>query len=295
MTTTRQRPGLGRIQHHDPRNLAYAHGVLPRSAIQSVVWARHTPILDQGSLGSCTGQALTGALGTDSKGRTAAAQVTVQTDSKGIFTAGSYTLDEDFAVLAYELNTRLDGIKGQYKPDDTGSSGPACGKTAKALGLASGYTHAFSYDALRSALQSGPVLIGIPWYNSMFNPENDGRIPVDTSSGLAGGHELLVREYDAVNDRVWADNSWGLSWGVRGRGYLDGAALRALLSDGGDVTVLAFTTGPVPTPPPSPAPATDPRMARAAALVQEADGLMQALVHDTKTGEARTEQRGETQ
>ena len=284
MTTSRPHPGLGRIQHHDPRNLDYAHGVLPKSAIQSVTWARHTPILDQGSLGSCTGNALTGALGTDSKGRTATAQVTVQADSKGIFTAGTYTLDEDFAVRAYELNTRLDSIKGQYKPDDTGSSGPACGKTAKALGLAAGYTHAFTYDALRSALQSGPVLIGIPWYESMFTPQSDGRITVDTASALAGGHELLVREYDAVGDRVWVDNSWGLSWGVRGRGYFNGADLRTLLADGGDVTVLAFTTGPAPTPPPSPAPATDPRLARAAALVQEADGLMQALVHETITG-----------
>lgn len=283
MTTFQPRPGLGRIQHHDPRNLDYAHGVLPKSAIHSVVWARHTPILDQKNVGSCTGNALTGALGTDSKDRTATAQVTVKADGKGIFKAGTYTLDESFAVLAYELNTRLDGIKGQYKPDDTGSSGPACGKTAKALGLATGYTHAFTYDALRSALQTGPVLIGIPWYESMFTPARDGHIPVDKKSGLAGGHELLVREYDAVKDRVWVDNSWGLSWGVRGRGYLNGADLRALLSDGGDVTVLAFTTGAAPTPPLSPALATDPRLARAAALVQEADGLMQALVNDTTT------------
>lgn len=47
--STPQRPGLGRIQHHDPRNLNYAHGVLPKSAIKSVAWARHTPILDQGA------------------------------------------------------------------------------------------------------------------------------------------------------------------------------------------------------------------------------------------------------
>lgn len=267
MPTTPQRPGLGRIQHHDPRNLGYAHGVLPKSAIQSVVWARHTPILDQGQLGSCTGNALTGALGTDSAGRTATAQVTVTADSKGIFKAGTYTLDEPFAVMAYELNTRLDDIKGQYKPDDTGSSGPACGKTAKALGLATGYTHAFTYDALRSALQAGPVLIGIDWYNSMFDPQADGRIVVDKVSGLAGGHELMIREYDAVKDVAWVDNSWGLSWGVNGRGYFTGSDLRTLLSDGGDVTVLAFTTAPVPTPPPSPtpspAPGLDPHLVQA--------------------------------
>jgi hypothetical protein len=280
MTAPPQRPGLGRIQHHDPRNLAYAHGVLPTSAIQSAVWARHTPILDQGQLGSCTGNALTGALGTDSAGRTASAQVTVKADSKGIFKAGTYTLDEDFAVLAYELNTRLDGIKGQYRPDDTGSSGPACGKTAQQLGLTAGYTHAFTYDALRSALQTGPVLIGIPWYNSMFDPKSDGQIVVVTSSGLAGGHELLIREYDAVNDCVWADNSWGVSWGVQGRGYLRGADLRALLSDGGDVTVLAFAAAPVPSPPPSPTPAADPRLVQAVPFLTKGMALVEEWAHD---------------
>lgn len=273
MTTANPRPGLGRIQHHDPRNLNYAHSVLPKSAIKSVTWARHTPILDQGSIGSCTGNALTGALGTDSAGRTATAQVTVKADSKNIFKASTYTLDENFAVMAYELNTRLDDIKGQYKPDDTGSSGPACGKTAQALGLASGYTHAFSYDALRSALQAGPVLIGIPWYNSMFDPQADGQIAVDKTSGLAGGHELMIREYDAVKDVAWVDNSWGLSWGVNGRGYFKGADLRALLADGGDVTVLTFVKDPVPTPPsppaPSPAPGLDPRLVQVAMLMDE--------------------------
>jgi hypothetical protein len=278
--TTPQRPGLGRIQHHDPRNLAYAHGVLPKSAIKSVTWTRRTPILDQGQLGSCTGNALTGALGTDSAGRTATAQIAVKADSKGIFTAGTYTLDEQFAVMAYELNTRLDNIHGQYKPDDTGSSGPACGKTAQQLGVATGYTHAFSYDALRSALQTGPALIGIPWYQSMFDPKSDGQIVVDTASGLAGGHELMVREYDAVNDLVWVDNSWGLSWGVNGRGYFAGADLRKLLSDGGDVTVLAFTTTPAPTPPPSPTPAPDPRLVEALPLLAKGVGLMQAWAHD---------------
>jgi hypothetical protein len=279
-STTPQRPGLGRIQHHDPRNLAFAHGVLPKSAIQSVAWARHTPILDQGQLGSCTGNALTGALGTDSAGRTAATHVTVTADSKGIFKAGRYPLDETFAVLAYELNTRLDDITGQYKPDDTGSSGPACGKTAKALGLAAGYTHAFSYDALRSALQSGPALIGIDWYNSMFDPKPDGQIVVDKTSGLAGGHELLIREYDAVNDIAWADNSWSTSWGVQGRGYFRGADLRALLADGGDVTVLAFTAAPIPVPTPPPAP-TPPATPPVDPRLLQALGLMEAWAHDT--------------
>lgn len=275
------RPGhhLGRHVEHDPRSLRYAHGVLPTSAIQPVSWTRRIPILNQGDLGACTGNALTGVLGTDSAGRTATSTVTVAADSKGIFTAGPYILDESFATLAYELNTRLDSIRGQYPPDDTGSSGIACGKTGQQLGLLAGYTHAFSLDALKSALQTGAVMIGIVWLNSMFDPEADGTITVDQSSGVAGGHELVVSGWDGARFRL--DNSWGTSWGDKGSGWVSEADMRWLLSQDGDVTVPQFVTvpqpTPVPSPPPSPTPAPGPAVD--SRLVEALD-LMQAWAHD---------------
>jgi hypothetical protein len=55
---------LGRHVNHDSRNYAYALPVLPKAAIQTVHWQRAIPILDQGQLGSCTGNAGTGFLGT---------------------------------------------------------------------------------------------------------------------------------------------------------------------------------------------------------------------------------------
>lgn len=271
------RPGrfLGRHVEHDPRSLRYAHGVLPASAVSPVSWARRIPMLDQGELGSCTGNALTGVLGTDSAGRTATARVMVAADSKGVFTAGAYPLDEAFATLAYELNTRLDSIRGQYPPDDTGSSGIACGKTGQQLGLFTGYTHAFSLDALKSALQSGAVMIGIVWLNSMFDPKADGTIVVDKTSGVAGGHELVVSAWDGARFRL--DNSWGTSWGDHGSGWVSEADMAWLLEQDGDVTVPQFVTAPTPTPvpspPPSPTPAPvpvpDPRLVQARALMDE--------------------------
>lgn len=275
----RHRPGqhLGRHVEHDPRSLRYAHGVLPASAIQPVSWTRRIPILDQGDLGSCTGNALTGVLGTDSAGRTATGTVAVVADVKGVFTAGVYALDESFATLAYELNTHLDSVRGQYPPDDTGSSGIACGKTGQQLGLLTGYTHAFSLDALKSALQTSAVMIGIVWLNSMFDPKSDGTVVVDQSSGVAGGHELVVSAWDGSRFRL--DNSWGASWGDAGSGWVSEADMRWLLSQDGDVTVPQFVTAPtpVPSPPPSPAPSADPR------LVQALD-LMQAWAHDNGIG-----------
>jgi hypothetical protein len=255
---------LGRHIEHDPRSLAYAHGVLPQSAIKTVEWTRRIPILDQGSLGSCTGNAGTGVLGTDSAGRTASTTVTITpagaAASHGLFTAGEHALDEAFAVALYSLATILDGVSGQYPPTDTGSTGLGVAKALKALGLAGSYTHAFSTAALNSALQTSPVMIGIPWLKSMFDTATDGRILVDHTSGIAGGHELELCRYDASTGEYWVPNSWNTSWGDKGWAYFTAADLTWLLSQQGDVTVPAWATAPTPTPGPS-----DPDMAMALA------------------------------
>jgi hypothetical protein len=261
----RDRPyRLGRHVEHDPRSLAYAHGVLPKNAIKSVEWTRRIPILDQGNLGSCTGNAGTGVLGTDSAGRTASTTITISAAgaaaSHGLFTAGEHPLDEAFAVKLYSLATILDGISGQYPPTDTGSTGIGVAKALKALGLATGYTHAFSIAALNSALQSGPVMIGIEWLQSMFDTKSDGRIVVDTSSDVAGGHELELSKFDASAGEYWVPNSWNTSWGDKGWAYLTTADLTWLLSQRGDVTVPALVAAPQPTPTPA-----DPDMALALA------------------------------
>lgn len=249
---------FGRHVEHDLRSLAYAHGVLPDYALQPVQWTRRIPILNQGQVGSCTGNAFTGVLGTDSLGRTAPTSVTVKADSKGVFSAGTYTLDEQFALLAYTLNTKLDNIPGDMPGKDTGSSGVAAGKTGQQLGLLAGYTHAFSLAALKSALQNGPVMIGIVWLNSMFDPDGAGVIPVDKNSGVAGGHELVVSGWDGRHFRL--DNSWGTSWGQQGSGFLTEADMQWLLSQQGDVTVPAYSIAPIPTPTPA-----DPDLAMALA------------------------------
>ncbi|MCX5209825.1 hypothetical protein OG689_11065 [Kitasatospora sp. NBC_00240] len=260
---------FGRHVEHDPRSLRHAHGVLPKSALRSVNWERRAPILDQGEIGSCTGNAATGLLATDSAGRQATTSVTIgaagAAASRGLFAAGEHTLNEAFAVHLYSLATVLDDIPGSYPPTDTGSSGLGAAKALKTLGLATGYTHAFSIAAVASALQAGPVLLGIPWLQSMFEPAADGRIVVYKTSKVAGGHELEITGWDAGTDRYWLTNSWGDSWGQSGRGYLAAADLAWLLSQQGDVTVPVLSTAPVPVPAPTPA---DPDAALAAAARQ---------------------------
>lgn len=240
----RHRPGqhLGRHIEHDPRSLAYAHGVLPASAIQSADWTRRAPIFDQGQLGSCTGNAAAGLVGTDSAARTGATSVTVN--------GAEAPVDEALAVRVYSLATQLDTFSGAYPPDDTGSSGLGAAKALVRLGLATSYLHAFSLDALKSALQSGPVMAGTVWLNSMFDPTAAGNLTVDRHSGVAGGHEYVISAYDARSRQFRVDNSWGTSWGVGGSAWLLEADVQWLLSQDGDVTVPAVVTAPVPAPVP---------------------------------------------
>ncbi|GAA2760700.1 hypothetical protein [Actinopolymorpha rutila] len=274
----RQDPRLGRHVEHDERSLAYAVGVLPRSAIKTVHWDRRIGILDQGNLGSCTGNAGTGLIGTDSTARQGLVKVDITADgaaaSQGTFTVGSYPLDEDFAVRLYSLASRLDEFPGNYPPDDTGSSGLGVAKALKALGLATSYQHAFSLNALNATLQTAPVMIGIPWLNSMFEPDSNGLITVDKSSGIAGGHELEVNGLDVDANTYTLTNSWGTGWGVDGVGYLKSADLKWLLSQQGDVTVPTWAlVTPDPKPDPDPGTADDTHLWEVAKQWAAAKGL----------------------
>jgi C1A family cysteine protease len=233
-------PRLGRHVHHDERSLHYIHEILHPSERKSVEWTRRIPILNQGNVGSCTGNALTGVLGTDSLDRTATAEVAVKADQWKIFEAGSVTLDEAFADKAYQMNTRNDDCEGTYLPDDTGSSGLAAGKTGQQLGLLSGYTHAMSMVGLESAIQKSAVMLGIVWYNSMFEPDSNGHLTVNPDSGVGGGHEIECRGWSKEHGLWLLDNSWDTSWGDNGSCYVKTKDMALLLSQSGDVTVPVF-------------------------------------------------------
>lgn len=227
-------PRLGRHILHDSESRRYVFDTTGLE-ISSVAHPRHIPILDQGQVGSCTGNAGIGNLGSDP----------MYADGQVL---GKYTLNEPGALHLYSDAEDIDG-DGPYPPNDNGSTGLSIAKALKNAGVISGYQHTFTVADALKALTVTPILIGVNWYNDGFNPATDGRIPI--TGALAGGHELVVREYDATNLRVWADNSWG-AWGVEGRGYFTLADFTTLLGRGGDVTILLPLSTPAPTPTPVP-------------------------------------------
>lgn len=274
-------PRLNRHIRHDDRSRQYAFDTTGLS----IVSAKHTrriPVLDQGQLGSCTGNAGIGCLGTDPFYDTLAVPTIIKAKGRALSMADAdrikdayeaaastgrplvisedmeirprravrYQLNEYGAVALYSDATKADDYPGQYPPTDTGSDGLTIAKVLKAAGEISGYTHTFTLDDALKALGVTPVITGVNWYSNMFDPDTDGR--VYPTGDIAGGHEFVVDEIDATNQRVWFTNSWGESWGLNGRAYLTFGDWGDLLGQQGDVTIFTPLTQPAPTPPGDP-------------------------------------------
>lgn len=226
MTSTETPYPLGRVQEHDPRSLNFLVATPRKVTPVSRSWRRYTPILDQGQVSSCTGNATTGLLGTAPLYGKLYAQ-----------RAAGLVLDEPLAVKLYSRATVLDAFPGTYPPDDTGSSGLAAAKAARENGLISAYHWITSIDAAHAAIATGPFMVGVDWYESFFHPDAKGEIRI--SGSVAGGHEFEILGYSAKWNHWKAANSWGTNWGVNGYFYLNNDTLSSLLHAGGDATVLS--------------------------------------------------------
>lgn len=205
---------LGRRIEHDPRSRNFP--ARAPAKLHPVAWRRFGPVLDQGTLGSCTGNAMAHALNT-----------------LPIRKQGTRLLTEADAISIYTDATILDGFPGTYPPEDTGSSGLAVAKVARNRGLIESYTHAFNPDQARGALQFGPVLFGTWWHESMFTPDEQGYVHPDGRK--AGGHEVLIIGDDM--HKLTIQNSWGKNWARGGRFHLSYQDFADLMLDDGDITV----------------------------------------------------------
>lgn len=228
---------LGRNVYHDSRNLAYPYHSLADRALTSQMWTRNIPILDQGQVGSCTGNEQVGALGT--------------APLFASLPVSHPLLDENLAVKIYSGAETIDG-DGPYPPNDNGSSGPSVAQVAKNLGLISGYLHCFSLSDVLDALETGPVGIGSNWYDSMDQPSRDGTVTISPGASIRGGHEYLCRGKDVDKQVVYLDNSWGAGWGAGGSFSYSYATLERLLGEQGDATVSLPLSAPAPAPVPVP-------------------------------------------
>jgi hypothetical protein len=227
---------LDRLPQKDPRNLSFPlRALLPEDTTQIIpkYWLGGT-LIDQGQEGACVGFGVTGEL------MASPVRTHIGPEWK---TAYSREDPNVFARGVYKRAQQLDPWAGE---DYEGTSVLAGMKAAMELGLITEYRWGFSLNDVRDTLMYyGPVIIGVNWYDSMYETDAQGLVTVDGE--LVGGHCILLTGYSPA--RKFADgpkevyrwrNSWGPYYGYRGTGHGFVTAEdmhRLLIEEGGDMVV----------------------------------------------------------
>jgi hypothetical protein len=213
---------LDRKKFFDPRSRAFgiAATTEPLPPIVKKTWGYPKGRLDQGAEGHCVGFGWSNELAGD--------PVRIG------------PVDDAFAHAMFYAAQTEDRKMGNNWSD--GASVLAGAKAVKSLGYIEEYRWAFGIDEVLHALMTGPVVLGVDWYDGMY--ETDKRGLVNVSGSVVGGHCITsfgfipkmrfgLKRIDVV---PWVQ-SWGLGYGRRGIGYLPVEQLATLLSAGGEACV----------------------------------------------------------
>ena len=225
-------PRLGRCVQFDDRSRDWpVRAVMGPSAdprtrmwyLPSDAW-----VFDQGQQGSCVGMGVTNEL--------------------------RYTprvvngVNERFAVeQIYWAAQRIDPWDGGSYPGAAptyeGTSVLAGVKAAADLGYYREYRWAFSEEDLALTVSHiGPAVLGLPWHEGMFHP--DGGWYLRPVGAVAGGHCVLACGLNLAGGFYTVMNSWGSSWGNRGRARILRTDMARLLANQGEAVVITKRAKP---------------------------------------------------
>lgn len=222
---------LDRVYEYDERSLMFYHTrQLLLDPPRSISWSIDVT-LDQGSEGACVGFGF----GHDLN---ATPQVV--------------SCDDNCAFGIYNAAKLVDEWSGE---DYEGTSVLAGAKVLTSRGYYSEYRWAETEYDMAQAMQLGPVIIGIDWYNDMFDPDANGYL--HPTGGVAGGHCIAVIALDVEKGYYTVHNSWGDGWGDHGNAKISRADMAFLLSHWGDACVpirVPSNVDPTPVDPPAPVP-----------------------------------------
>lgn len=226
---------LNRIPQFDERSRGFA-AVSPddKRPFRKRLWKCDT-YLDQGREGACVGFAWAHELASEPK------PIHVTTD---------------VALGIYRSAQKIDPWDGE---NYSGTSVLAGVKTVmerlNSVGkpLIKEYRWAFGIeDVLRVIGYSGPLVLGIEWQDSFYEPDANGQIWL--SDKPVGGHAILAKGVDIVplggvdsptklseidqhKSKVRLHNSWGAEYGIGGDCFISVYDLNHLLSKGGEACV----------------------------------------------------------
>lgn len=246
MTAPRNLPHLDRRPSPPSESARYPMRALVRTTVERR--ERHWSLtgdfpLDQGDEGACVG------FGTSAE--LSAEPVAVPTGNV-------------YANRLYALAQAEDRAMGQYFDDGASVLGGM--RAARKQGVVASYLWAESIDDIRDAvITHGSVVMGTNWHAGMDEPRADGFIRA--AGEVRGGHCYALIGY-VPDHPTWGEvfegvNSWGPSWGDRGRFLIPVSDVAELLAADGEaaiVTDVPVAVVPVPAPTPQPAARPWPRI-----------------------------------
>lgn len=126
---------------------------------------------------------------------------------------------DPIASFIYREAQKVDEWPGE---EYEGTSVRAGAKVLQTQGQIKEYRWAFDIETVLNWIGTkGPVVLGTIWTNKMFTPDSKGVVSVGDINSIAGGHAYLAIGYDEKKKLVTFQNSWGRSWGLNGRFYMD--------------------------------------------------------------------------
>lgn len=213
---------LDRLVQFDERSRAYPiRATIPTTATpRSFTWRCDTR-LDQGTEGSCVGMAIAHEL---------AARPSVISGLTAKFAKESIYWE------AQKIDQWSGGSYPGASPVYEGTSVLAGIKIARKLGYITEYRWCFSLEDLVLAVgYRGPAVLGIPWYEGMFNVHSCGYI--HTTGAVAGGHAILCKGVNVKAKTFTLHNSWGPSWGNKGECLISWDEMDKLLHEQGEAVI----------------------------------------------------------
>lgn len=233
-------PGLGlRLDRKwDPRNGLYMlANVLEDDSLlpDDATWLTRTRALDQGNTGTCVAHAGTGFL---------LHPPVTQIKAREADTLRWALYRDCMLVDEWTENDSEAGLPDGDPGMEFGTSTLALMKVLKGRGLIDSYLWAFEVDEISRFVRmqgknykgrlGGTVIVGTAWLNSMWQPDAQNVLRVVPNSGIAGGHEWLIKGANKSRAMFRMRNSWGIGWGHAGEAYISFESMDWLLKNGGD-------------------------------------------------------------
>ncbi len=194
----------------------------------SVDLRSHCPApYDQGPLGSCTANAISGAIefGREKQGlpdftpsrlfiyyNERVMEHTINSDAGAQIRNGIKSVNKQGVCM--ETEWPYDISKFAAKPN------PRCYKDAMLDRAVSYQRVTQNTDQMKACLAGGlPFVFGFTVYESFESAEvaSTGMVPMpSTNESVLGGHAVLCVGYDTAKDVFYVRNSWGVQWGQQG-------------------------------------------------------------------------------